>query len=345
MEAPGANLDEWKPTVDSLDGRHMIHVYGESGTGKSYVIMNMLAVLQRYIPQIMVFSPTNEQNHVYDRNGEVPSVFIHSKVDADVLNRMWERQEVMRIAYDRANKLEVIRRLALRTGEPMYLKYYEQVGKGVDAYIASGGTATGPAPGTTLTTEVVISTFVRISKAVIAQHRDSLLKQNLTEDEQKTIKRLAFNPRMLLIFDDCTDQLKREKSDIMEKLFYQGRHNLITTIIACHSDKTFTPELKKQTFLTIFTAPGSAMAYFERASTCLDKAEKLQARRVAGEAFTSKKPNQKLVIDRVSKKYHKYTAEAGTVVFGSPEIRDYSEKIKRSEDEALRNNAFADKFR
>lgn len=227
----------------------------------------------------------------------------------------------------------------------MYLKYYEQVGKSVDAYIESGGTATGPAPGTTLKTEVVISTFMRISKAVIAKHRDALLKQKLNEDEQRSIKHLAFNPRMLLIFDDCTDQLKREKSDIMEKLFYQGRHQLITTIIACHNDKTFAPELKKQTFLTIFTAPGSAMAYFERASTCLDRPEKLQARKVAGEAFTSKKPHQKLVLDRVSKKYHKYTAESSTVVFGSPEIRDYSEKIKRSEDEALRNNAFADKFR
>lgn len=336
---------EWEPSVQTLDGRHMIHIYGESGTGKSYVIMHLLSVLQRYIPQIMVFAPTNEQNHTYDKNGEVPSVFIHSKVDSDVLKRMWERQEAMRIAFDRVNKPTVIRKLALMTGDAMYMGYYEKVRAVVEACIGGGSSAAAAPDGGNLSREVIMATFMRISKAIIGKYRDVLLQSNISDEERLTIKRLAFNPRMLLIFDDCTDQLKRERSDIMEKLFYQGRHNLITTIIACHGDKTFPPELKKQTFLTIFTAPEAAAAYFERDSTCLNKAEKVHARKAVDNSFVPAKPHQKLVIDRPTRTYFKYTAGAANVMFGSPEIRDYGKKIKRSEDEALRNNSFADKFR
>lgn len=336
---------EWEPSVQTLEGRHMIHIYGESGTGKSFVIMNLLSVLQRYIPQIMVIAPTNDQNHVYDKNGEVPSVFIHNKVDSDALKRMWARQEVMRIAYDRVNKPAVVRRLALMTGDAMYMNYYEKVRAVVDDCIKRGDTS-GKAPdGSNLSSEVIMATFMRISKAIIGKYSEVLLQSAITDEERLTIKRRAFNPRMLLIFDDCTDQLKRERSDIVEKLFYQGRHNLITTIIACHGDKTFPPELKKQTFLTIFTAPEAAVAYFERASTCLDKGEKLRARQAVGNSFTDDRPHQKLVIDRPTRAYFKYTANKSSVAFCSQEIRDYSEKIKRSEDEALRNNAFADKFR
>lgn len=323
---------EWAPTFHNLEGRPMIHIYGESKTGKSHITRDIMCTLQKTIPQILVVAPTNEQNHDYDANGEVPSVFIHSKVDGAVLCRMWKRQEAARSAYNRANKPEVIARLAHMTGDPQFIDSSAKIRhllKSADE-----------------DEKIVLETALhRISKAVIAKHRTTLKKAKLSKDELCAIKYLAFNPRILLIFDDCTDELKREKSNIMEKLFYQGRHNLITTIMSCHTDKTFSPELKKQTFLSIFTAPEAAMAYFTRASTCLDKAGKTIANSATNEAFIPGNRFQKLVIDRPRKMYFRYQARPSVVVrFGSREVRQYSKKIKRPDDEAIQGNEYSAMF-
>lgn len=324
-------LGEWSPSIQRLEGRHMIHIYGESGTGKSFIVMDILATLQKYIPQIAVWSPMNDQNHDYDKNGAVPTVFIHSTVDATVLGKIWERQSAARAAYESVNKPEVIIKLALLTGDPQYISHYEKI----SALLITADEEE----------KIVLETALhRVSKLVIAKYRDKLKKAALSEEEMKTIRRLGFNPRILLIFDDCTEQLRREKTDIFERLFYKGRHNLITTIVACHTDKTFTPELKKQTFLSIFTAKDSASAYIERPSTSYDKHAKKAAHAAAEEAFTPARPFQKLVLDRPTKGFYRYTAKKSEVKFCSPEIREYAERIRRPETESLRNNVYATKF-
>lgn len=325
-------LREWKPTLQSLEGRHMIHLYGESETGKSFIIREMMSILQLTIPQIIVFSPTNNQNHTYDKQGEVPSVFIHSEVTTKVLEEMWARQEAMRDAYNKANEPAVIAKLARMTGDPGYIETAAKVSAERDR--ASKEMC------------IVLDTLLhRVSKAVIAANSDMLKRANLTDVERYTVEYVAFNPRILLIFDDCTDQLAKDKSGIMQKLFYQGRHNLITTIMACHTDTTFAPALKKQTFLAIFTGPEVASAYFDRQSTGLDKIGKAQAHSAKNAVFRPDLPYQKLVWDRPTKRYHKYTATLVTnIMFCSIEIREYAEKIKKPADEAMRNNAYAAKF-
>lgn len=333
MEYSSSSLKEWHPTQQSLEDRHMIHVYGESNTGKSFIVRHILSVLQASIPQIVVFSPTNEQNHSYDADGEVPSVFIHSQVSADVLNQIWERQQVMRVAFDRANKPHVIKRMARATGNVAYLAAVSRLEQEI---------ANAPVD----VRKKLETALLRIAKGVISANKRMFdaRRDSLTEEERYTLRYVNFNPRILLVFDDCTEQLRREKGDILEKIFYAGRHMFITTIMACHTDKTFTPELKKQTFLSIYTGSSVASAYIERPSTGFDKREKAIAHAARCAAFTSDAPLQKLVIDRVSHCYYKYTAQPCIVCFGSPEIRALAEKIKRPENETLRGNAYSAKF-
>jgi hypothetical protein len=152
-------------------------------------------------------------------------------------------------------------------------------------------------------------------------------------------------PRLLIIFDDCTEQLKANRNnEIMQRLFYKARHLFITTIIACHTDKTFDPELKKQVFVTMFTAPECFSTYIDRKSSGLDKHQCAYAHTVKASVFSPLTPNQKLVWDRNKKQYYRYTAENVRVKFCSDVIRAYADKIKRNEEDNLANNKFADRF-
>src|SRR5271156_4473392 len=76
--------------------------------------------------------------------------------------------------------------------------------------------------------------FTLVYKRYISEHRSRLIKMQLNQDEAFTLRYLDFNPRMLLVFDDCTADFKRLKSprakSIMGKLFFQNRWAFMTVV-------------------------------------------------------------------------------------------------------------------
>lgn len=342
------NIPEWHPDAKSLLNR-LTMIIGESGTGKSYLIKHLMSVLQPHIPQIVVFSPTNPQNHTYDNEGEVPEPFIHTRVNIQTLNDIWDRQEMMRGIYERANDINVLRQLFARVGDPDALAMEKKLKAKFEETkqnIASSFPGDAAQSKIKAQEDNVKSILSRLYKAVVAQYADKLKKMpDITPAELHAIKYRFFMPRLLIIFDDCTEQLKAGRnSEIMQRIFYKARHLFITTIMACHTDKTFDPELKKQVFVTIFTAPECFATYVDRASNGLDKPQRQHAHNVKSIVFTPVAPNQKLVWDRNKKQYYKYTASYARVRFCSEIIRTYAEKIKRRGDEDMRGNKYADRF-
>jgi hypothetical protein len=169
---------------------------------------------------------------------------------------------------------------------------------------------------------------------------------NLNADEQFTLKFINFNPRLVLIFDDCTDLLKKAKSNsVIQKLFYQGRWSYITVIFACHTDKALDPELKKNAFVSIFTEASCAHAYFERKSNDLDRDAKDRARLAVKAAFTPMAKYQKLVYLRSEKKFYRYTATLRKPFrFGSPYIWKYCEQVEAAAGSLSAGNKFINDF-
>ena len=339
---------EWSPDARSLLNR-LVMIIGESGTGKSFIIKHLMHVLAQHIPQIVVFSPTNPQNHTYDANGEVPEPFIHTRVDMRALNDIWDRQEIMRSVYERANDINVLRGLFMRIGDPDAVADEKKLKQALNeskerfqrTYPAGVAEEKSRAQ-----EEDVKSVLVRLYKAVIGKHAERLKTMpDLSEKELHAIKYRFFMPRLLIIFDDCTEQLKAGRgSEIMQRIFYKARHLFITTIMACHTDKTFDPELKKQVFVTIFTAPECFSTYVDRASNGLDKQQRRNAHVINASIFTPTYPNQKLVWDRNKKTYYRYTAASIPVRFCAPIIRKYAEKAKRRGDDVMEDNKFASRF-
>ncbi len=311
-----------------------IVIYGETGSGKSVLVKDIMFILSDHIDQVMVVSPTDRQNNTY-QSGTVPIPCIHYELTAELLDNLWNRQQALGVVYARSNKPDVLKGLFNKIpGIPNVHAFvraiYEKLSVGIndlrdiydDPSVLAGKTAE--------MTKECEALVISIYKKYIVEHTGTLHNKTLSAEESYTLKFHNLNPRLLLIFDDCTEMFTTfAKHPVIKKLFTQGRWAYITAIIACHSDKTFQPDQKKNTFVTVFTQTQVASAYIERPSTSLDPEDKKKAHVARKMAFNPALKNQKLVFVRELGQYFKYTAKIHpNFRFGSQFVWDYCKEIE-----------------
>ncbi len=321
-------------------------LFGESGTGKSFVMVDILYQLKPHVDQIIVISPTDRQNHTYDR-GTVPIPCIHYTISAQLLDSIWDRQTALSSVYTRATNMTVLKGLYEKIpNNHTASAVIESIHKKLrDFKLEVGNDSVGKAKVANMEKECK-KLITMIWKNSIDKSRGWLVKQRLNEDQKFSLQYLNLNPRLVLIFDDCTDQLKAFKSHpVMQKLFYQGRWAYITALIACHTDKALSGELRKNAYVSIFTEETSAHTYFTRATNDLDKDAKIRASNASKVAFTPMAEHQKLVWIKTEKKFYRFTATAHeNFKFGSQYIWEYCDQIKAEEGSISTSNKFIQDF-
>jgi hypothetical protein len=326
-------------------------LYGESRTGKSTVIVDVLFQLQPYVDQIIVFSPMDRQNHTYD-GGIVPPPCIHYSISAQLLDDIWERQSALANVYTRANDPDTLEKLFKRIPPQKSAKaldQLEQIRRRMHSYEAELSESESAEVVRNKVEEMRLQCEklrILVYKTYINQFKTYLNELRPTKKEKFCIQYLNLNPRMVIIFDDCTDMMKKFKTHrVMQKLFYQGRWAFITALIACHTDKALDPELKKNTFVTVFTEETCALGYFNRASNDLDKDAKRRAKDACKFAFTPMAKYQKLVWIRDEKKFFTLTAKKhDNFRFGCDALWDYCNIIKADSGGSLSDNKFIRDF-
>jgi hypothetical protein len=325
-------------------------LFGETGTGKSTIMIDILYQLQPYVDQIVVISPMDRQNHTYDK-GIVPLPCIHYTITAKLLDDIWERQNALSAVYTKANKSETLQSLFNKIpGNQRARAIIDSVYQKLQSYKDElAGPSAEPAIEASASRAKVAEMEADCKKLIdmiwhnsINCNRGYLQRVAHSKDEQFALKYLNLNPRLVLVLDDCTDLLaKFKRHPVMQKLFYQGRWAYITTIIACHTDKALDPELKKNVFVSIFTEETCAHAYFERKSNDLDKEAKARALAACKMAFTPLARHQKLAWVRDEKKFYRLTATTRpNFRFGSQYIWEYCDRIKADIESATVDNKF-----
>lgn len=319
-------------------------IYGESGTGKSFIITDILKLLSDHIDQIIVFSPTDRQNNTYSR-GLVPLPCIHYDITAELMCNIWERQEALTNVYSMASDIRVLERLFNRIPAIEHVKdLLRSMENKLSTYredLELAGETDVDIKYAEMKAEcdrMILSTY----KKYIAENMSYLCNEALANDEKCAIKYLNLNPRIVLIFDDCTDLLKKFNKNIhMQKLFFQGRHVNITTIIACHTDVALPPDLKKNAFVSIYTTPGCAQGYFQRNSSNIDKEGKAKSLYACKSAFSVK--HQKLVFIRETNGFYKFIAQHNDgFKFGSKYIWEFCKNIEN--EKKYDNNRYMSSF-
>ena len=116
-------------------------------------------------------------------------------------------------------------------------------------------------------------------------------------------------------------------------IFFRGRHNQITTIIAIQDDDKLPAALRKNAFLSIFTEERISFSMFVRKpSNSFDKEDITQAKYSIHEVFKKPNNNKKLVYSREGindkKFYYTVVPVHEPFQFCAPHILEYCKKVE-----------------
>lgn len=324
-------------------------LFGESGSGKSTVIISILKELQPHCDQIIVVSPSDRTNKTYS-SGIVPLPCIHYRINEKLLNDIWERQEALGTVYTKANNFDILKKLYERLNIEHINKIILDVQRKRREYEDEIRSQYSDESTIAEKIDEISSDFkkltVLIYKRYISENTSRLSRMNLSDEERYSLKYLNLNPRLVLIFDDCSAELKRFRSHkVIQELFYQGRWSFITTLIACHSDKNLDSELRKNAFVNFYTQEKCAHAYFHRKTNDFDVEDRKQADRNCKIAFSHTAKHQKLIWMRIENKFYRYTAKKyPNFQFGSPIINEFCKMIQNDGVCISSDNKFLDNF-
>jgi hypothetical protein len=191
---------------------------------------------------------------------------------------------------------------------------------------------------------------ILVYKKYIIPHFETIIEhagaEDLSEDERYSLHYINFNPRLLLIFDDCAAQLKPLFSkEIFRLLFYQGRWGFISTIVLAHDDTDLPPNLKKNAFTSIFTEPIVSSSFFDRSTNKFPKSTRQFIQEILPEIFQG---HRKLAYIREDdKRQHFYYTDVHYVPpfkFGSDAMHELCTMVKSDGPVFDRENIFFQKF-
>lgn len=309
--------------------------YGPSETGKSVIVAWIMNFLKAYIPNVIVICPTEGANEGY--RGRVPDRCIFTDIEVKTLQDVWARQEQAVETYNRANDMSTLQSLFQKANDMTATSMAQRINRISRASIENIQrdprlNSAEKKEQVTAIEKKLTSTLRSIYKKTIRSYSDTLMRNGtLSESEQYAIKYVDFNPSLLLIMDDCQAQIAEWiKDPTVAKLFYQGRHNWITTILTMQSDTGkpgLPPGIRRNTFNNFFTDPNVAMSFFGNAANAFPGDMKRQANKCIAEIF---KPNPNGIenfkrfvysrLDKVAKLRYVIADEPMNLRFGSPAL-------------------------
>jgi len=347
-----------------------VAIYGPSKTGKTVITKHIMKAVNGHIEQIIVIAPSEPSNRSYE--GFVDPPFIHyrlyladpanpkkddgAKGALRFLEAVWKRQEMMAAIYTRANNAEILAQLYGRLPKATRLeglRYIEVIngkrGRVIERvrkqYAAEAGRREEKVKEVN---EKFKKMLVLLYKKYIAPLYEELWERDdLTEDERYSLYYLTFNPRLLLIFDDCAAQLKPFfNKDIFRLLFYQNRHSFITVVLCCQDDTDLPTNLRKNAFLSFFTEPIVCMSNFERSSNKFPKPTRALINEIIGDVF---KGHRKLAYiredDHRQHFYHVQFPYPKPFRFGSLASHELCDSVQSAGVSMDKENPFYDRFK
>jgi len=330
-----------------------VNVYGPSGTGKTVIVKTIMKLVRGHIDQVIVVSPTESTNHSYD--GIIPSPLIHPrpflpdpsnpKKDDGVkgalrfLEAIWNRQMMMRAVYERANDVKVLSRLfgrlpgAVRREGFRAIDAIKNKRQGVvDTIRKQLAEDMGRRDEKIKEINEKFKTMLRLLyKKYITEHYAELYaREDLTEDELYSLSNLQFNPRLLLIFDDCAAELKGLfTKEIFRKFFYQGRWASLTTLVVAQDDTDIPTNIRKNAFISFYTNAVVCTTNFERKTNNFQKQTKEYVNDIVNDIYVGNRKMAYIREDpRMQNFYHITVPYPQPFKFGSGAFNELCEEVR-----------------
>jgi hypothetical protein len=163
------------------------------------------------------------------------------------------------------------------------------------------------------------------------------MDNDLTDEEICCRDYLDFNPRTMLILDDCASKFKAwvRKIPAIKDMFYYGRHYFLTLIITAQDDTEIDGNLRKNVGINIFTSARVANAHFSRKTDAYPKDTIQKATMCSNAVFSEAKDrhHRKLIyMNNVSGNPFFYTVATprDPYTIGSAHLRELDRKIEQN---------------
>ncbi len=319
-----------------------IVAYGASDTGKSVITRDIMYHLRDAIDQYVIFAGNADCADDYEKLG-AKRPLIHKGLDMEVFRKIWDRQDMMTAVYTRANNPDTIKSLFAKLRLEKIEKFIKELDRKKQTDIAELSAKYKDEEPSKITEEggkihKQYSEFIQaIYKYSIKKFRIRLTALDLNQEEKYTLQYIDFNPRILIVIDDCGSDLWKHRNDpLIQDMFTQGRHLYITFILALQDDKMLPAELRKNAMVSIFTTNICATAMFNRTSNYYDKSVKQKAKEAIVDTFTDGSPFRKLVYIRKGDKFFRCVATPrDKIEMGTNTLNNFCEKISRADTSTM----------
>lgn len=345
-----------------------VALFGPSGTGKTVVIKNIMRLLRDKVDQVIVVAPTEPANRSYD--GFVDPVFIHynpAVPDAsgrppteawkgmlNLLEAVWKRQEMLSGVAKRAASLPALSALFARlpaADQARGLRVVQRMGEKREKIRARLARELAGEPGRRAEEEKRVNARFRELLALLYRRHirpraDELWNRDLSEDERFSLQYIDFNPRLLLVLDDCAAEYSQAfKRDVFRRLFYQGRHVNITFVLSLQDDTDLAANCRKNAFLSFFMTDVVCRANFGRVSNNYSKPTRQFVEEVADEVFVGHRKLAYLREDPSKQFFYHITFSVPRAFrFGSRAAQELCGAVQSAAGEMDKNNPYFRRF-
>ena len=330
-------------------------IYGQSFSGKSVLIKDILASLKDSVPIGICCNPTNTQNGDYD--GIFPEQCIYDDVTKPLLQRIFQRQQNVIAMYDLVRDPDQLRPLYKKVGDAESQKKIDRLNniyqKGIRDFKSTYEKSEIDVALEDLKAKYT-KKLVNIYRGSIIANLERIDMRSLTDMQKAIISNFTINPRLLILIDDCASSI-REWSQLEEtkKLFYQGRHLQVTTIITMQAISVINPSLRNNAHISLFTTAKAVNNYYAKATSGASPDERKQIMKIASVVFAESddksKPNfRKLcILGSIIKTPHPVQyiiASPKKRRFGSAALWAVCDSVKKEQALSLTSNSFSKMF-
>lgn len=338
--------------------------YGASGSGKTTAINEELYLLKDKIPNVAAFVPTNILNDSY--TDTIPSNIIHQQLTRMKVEKIYSDQERKAQLYSMINKIETLRPIFQKIKTiPSLVNHYNKILQSISSVdcklkmflkridAQKSLTRADKEKHSKTAKKQCKNKIMNFYKDAIISCRDVLLALNNNDMEKTIITYIALNPRLLLIFDDCIEEINaisgksknkhgEMESSVMEKIFTKGRWLYITCIIATQDDNKVSTTIRKNAYVSIFTEGECAQHFMNNKSNSIMNTKKKRANLAIEAIFSdeSKDNHKKLVYYRLGNEHNTFTYKIADLYeqfrIGSDVLWKYCELAERQCDDKKR---------
>ena len=349
----GKKIPQIKATPRTFIDKTIVF-YGPTGSGKTVAAQHIMNLLKDSIDICLVVCPTELVHHTYEPIVGLP--YIHYSLTLDptsaksspsavkdaglnFIEEIKKKQEAAMTKYGQFNDLDtltnLIHKLPKKVFEQIQIPLHEidkKRKKLIEEIRLRNAKDLGKFQEEVDQVKAQILELMRLLfKKFIRENIKELEHCRLTKEEQDAIDYIDFNPRMLLVFDDCAAEMKAlMKTPSFRKLFYQGRHLGLTTMFLCQDDTDMDANLRKNAYISIFCSPEVCSANFERQSNNYGKELKQLMPIISREVIVAKQRSLLYIRDdKMRQNVYAFSPKVPPKFrFGCEAAREFADEVK-----------------